>query len=111
MVYHKIINIVPCAIQEELVVHPVYIEGSASANLKLTPIFSFSYSFLFLYFWQTLRQMGIDARTYFCQSGLEAPITSLKIHEWRIIFEELSIIKHPAWNSPLYHLINFSSSL
>ena len=25
MVYHKIINIVPCAIQEELVVHPVYI--------------------------------------------------------------------------------------
>ena len=25
MAYHKIINIVPCAIQEELVVHPVYI--------------------------------------------------------------------------------------
>ena len=35
MVYHRVFNIVPCAIQEEFVVYPSYIYQSASANPKL----------------------------------------------------------------------------
>ena len=40
MVYHRILNIVPCAIQWDLVVNSIYIEWFASANPKL-PILPF----------------------------------------------------------------------
>ena len=39
MVYCKILNIVPCAIQQDLV-YPSYIEQFASANLKLPILYS-----------------------------------------------------------------------
>ena len=35
MVYHRIVNIVPCAIQKDNVVYPFYIHQFASANPKL----------------------------------------------------------------------------
>ena len=36
MVYHRILNIVPCAIQSDLVVYPFYIYQFSSANPNLT---------------------------------------------------------------------------
>ena len=34
-VYHRVLNIVSCALQEDLVVYPSYIQQFASANPKL----------------------------------------------------------------------------
>ena len=37
MVYHRILNIIPCAIQQDLVVYPSYIKQLTSANPKSFP--------------------------------------------------------------------------